>query len=127
MSLSKRLKMAEESRVGNSQYIQPLIPPRPLYGISNAGVYVDADSALRVSAVYSCVRLLGDTISSLPMGAYVRRGRNRISYAAVYGEQPSWINQPNPESTRLEFIEQILTSLNLHGNAYILTLRDETI
>ena len=125
MSLSKRLKMAEESRVGNSQYIQPLIPPRPLYGISNAGVYVDADSALRVSAVYSCVRLLGDTISSLPMGAYVRRGRNRISYAAVYGEQPSWINQPNPESTRLEFIEQILTSLNLHGNAYILTLRDE--
>ena len=125
MSLSKRLKMAEESRVGNSQYIQPLIPPRPLYGISNAGVYVDADSALRVSAVYSCVRLLGDTISSLPMGAYVRRGRNRISYAAVYGEQPNWINQPNPESTRLEFIEQILTSLNLHGNAYILTLRDE--
>ena len=125
MSLSKRLKMAEESRVGNSQYIQPLIQPRPLYGISNAGVYVDADSALRVSAVYSCVRLLGDTISSLPMGAYVRRGRNRISYAAVYGEQPNWINQPNPESTRLEFIEQILTSLNLHGNAYILTLRDE--
>ena len=125
MSLSKRLKMAEESRVGNSQYIQPLIPPRPLYGISNAGVYVDADSALRVSAVYSCVRLLGDTISSLPMGAYVRRGRNRSSYAAVYGEQPNWINQPNPESTRLEFIEQILTSLNLHGNAYILTLRDE--
>lgn len=125
MSLSKRLKMADEARAGNSQYIQPLIPPRPLYGISNAGVYVDADSALRVSAVYSCVRLLGDTISSLPMGAYVRRGRNRISYAAVYGEQPNWINQPNPESTRLEFIEQILTSLNLHGNAYILTLRDE--
>ena len=125
MSLSKRLRAAGEARVGNSQYIQPLIPPRPLYGISNAGVYVDADSALRVSAVYSCVRLLGDTISSLPMGAYVRRGRNRIAYAAVYGEQPNWINQPNPESTRLEFIEQILTSLNLHGNAYVLTLRDE--
>ena len=125
MSLSKRLRAAEETRVGNSQYIQPLIPPRPLYGISNAGVYVDADSALRVSSVYACVRLLGDTISSLPMGAYVRRGRNRISYAAVYGEQPNWINNPNPESTRLEFIEQVLSSLHLQGNAYILTVRDE--
>jgi len=125
MSLSKRLRAAEETRVGNSQYIQPLIPPRPLYGISNAGVYVDADSALRVSSVYACVRLLGDTISSLPMGAYVRRGRNRISYAAVYGEQPNWINTPNPESTRLEFIEQVLSSLHLQGNAYILTVRDE--
>ena len=117
--------MAGEARIGNSQYIEPLIPPRPLYGISNAGVYVDADSALRISAVYACVRLLGDTISSLPMGAYVRRGRNRISYSAVYGNQPEWVNKPNPESTRLEFLEQIITSLHLHGNAYILTLRDE--
>ena len=125
MSLSKRLRAAGEARIGNNQYIQPLIPPRPLYGISNAGVYVDADSALRVSAVYACVRLLGDTISSLPMGAYVRRGRNRIAYGAVYGSQPEWINKPNPEATRLEFIEQIITSLHLHGNAYILTLRDE--
>jgi HK97 family phage portal protein len=59
------------------------------------------------------------------MGAYVRRGRNRISYAAVYGETPTWVDKPNPESTRLEFIEQIITSLHLHGNAYVLTLRDE--
>lgn len=124
MSLSKRLKAAGEARVGNNQYIEPLIPPRPLYGIPNAGVYVDADSALRISTVYSCVRLLGDTVSSLPMGAYVRRGRNRISYSAVYGSQPEWINSPNPEATRLEFIEQIITSLHLHGNAYVLTVRD---
>jgi HK97 family phage portal protein len=125
MSLSKRIKAAGEARVGNSQYIEPLIPPRPLYGISNAGVYVDADSALRISAVYACVRLLGDTISSLPMGAYVRRGRNRIAYGAVYGETPAWVEKPNPEATRLEFLEQVITSLHLHGNAFILTLRDE--
>jgi len=125
MSLSKRLKASGEQRQGNNQYIEPLIPPRPLYGVANAGVYVDADSALRISTVYSCVRLLGDTVSSLPMGAYVRRGRNRISYSAVYGSQPEWINKPNPESTRLEFIEQIITSLHLHGNAYVLTVRDD--
>jgi len=125
MSLSKRLKASGEQRVGNNQYIEPLIPPRPLYGVANAGVYVDQDSAIRVSTVYSCVRLLGDTVSSLPMGAYVRRGRNRISYSAIYGSTPEWVNKPNPEATRLEFIEQIITSLHLHGNAYVLTVRDD--
>jgi len=90
-----------------------------------SGVDVTPDSAIRMSTVYACVRLLGDTISSLPLGAYVRRGRNRISYAAVYGETPAWVNRPNPEASRIEFFEQVLASLNLHGNAYILTVRDE--
>jgi HK97 family phage portal protein len=78
-----------------------------------------------MSTVYACVRLLGDTIASLPLGAYVRRGRNRIPYAVVYGSQPAWINNPNPDTTRLEFFEQVVSSLNLHGNAFILTTRDE--
>jgi HK97 family phage portal protein len=90
-----------------------------------SGIDVNADSAIRMSTVYACVRLLGDTISSLPLAAYVRRGRNRISYASVYGEQPAWINKPNPEASRLEFYEQIIASLNIHGNAYILTVRDD--
>jgi len=125
MSLSKRLRASGEQRQGNNHYLEPLIPHRPLYGVANAGVYVDSESAIRVSTVYSCVRLLGDTVSSLPMGAYVRRGRNRISYSAVYGTVPDWVNKPNPEATRLEFMEQIITSLHLHGNAYVLTVRDD--
>lgn len=124
MSLSKRLKASGETRDMNSQYILPLIPPRPLFGVANTGTYVDTESAIRTSTVYACVRLLGDTISSLPMGAYVRRGRNRLSYASVYGDVPAWINTPNPEQTRLEFIEQVITSMHLHGNAFILTVRD---
>lgn len=125
MSLSKRLRASEEARDMNSQYILPLIPPRPLFGVANTGTYVDTESAIRTSTVYSCVRLLGDTISSLPLGAYVRRGRNRLSYASVYGETPAWVNKPNPEATRLEFIEQVITSMHLHGNAFILTVRDD--
>lgn len=125
MSLSKRLRASEEARDMNSQYITPLIPPRPLFGVANTGTYVDSESAIRTSTVYSCVRLLGDTISSLPLGAYVRRGRNRLSYQSVYGYTPEWVNKPNPESTRLEFIEQVITSLHMHGNAFILTVRDD--
>lgn len=123
MSLSKRLRVAGEKRATN-QFVEPLIPGRPAYA-TPAGVDVNAESAIRMSTVYACVRLLGDTISSLPLSAYVRRGRARINYAAVYGSMPNWINQPNPDTTRLEFFEQVIASLNLHGNAFIITPRDE--
>ena len=123
MSLSKRLGASGEKRA-NNQYIEPLIPGRPAFE-TMAGVVVDAESAIRMSTVYSCVRLLADTVSSLPVGAYVRRGRNRLPYATVYGEQPKWVAKPNPETTRLEFYEQIVTSFKLEGNAFILTVRDD--
>ena len=124
MSLSKRLRESGEKRTNNSQWVEPLIPGRPAY-MAPSGIDVNADSAIRMSTVYACVRLLGDTISSLPLGAYVRRGRNRISYISAFGEQPAWINKPNPEATRLEFFEQVISSLNIHGNAFILTVRDD--
>lgn len=123
MSLSNRLRKASEQRAQN-QFVEPLVPGRPAYS-TPAGVDVNADTAIRMSTVYACVRLLGDTIGSLPLSAYVRRGRQRISYAAVYGSQPEWVNRPNPDTTRLEFYEQVITSLNLHGNAFVLTVRDE--
>ena len=124
MGISKRIRNGIQKRSNDSQWVEPLIPGRPAF-MAPSGIDVTADSAIRMSTVYACVRLLGDTISSLPLGAYVRRGRNRISYAAVYGSQPEWINRPNPESSRLEFFEQVIASLNLHGNAFILTVRDE--
>ena len=103
MGISKRIRVQAEKRQNqDSQYVEPLIPGRPAF-MAPSGVDVTPDSAIRMSAVYACVRLLGDTISSLPLGAYVRRGRNRISYAAVYGETPVWVNRPNPEASRIEF------------------------
>jgi HK97 family phage portal protein len=124
MSLSNRLRNSGEKRSGNNQFVEPLIPGRPAYE-TLAGVVVDEETAIRMSTVYSCIRLLSDTISSLPVGAYVRRGRARLSYASVYGEVPNWVQNPNPETTRLEFYEQIVTSFKLNGNAYILLIRDD--
>ena len=124
MGISKRIRNAGQKRSNDSQWVEPLIPGRPAF-MAPSGIDVTADSAIRMSTVYACVRLLGDTISSLPLGAYVRRGRNRIAYGAVYGSTPEWVNRPNPETSRLEFFEQVIASLNLHGNAFILTVRDE--
>lgn len=123
MSLSKRLRAVEKRSQGDA-WFNRLIPGRPDVQ-SSAGVVVDADTSMRLSTVYACVRLRSGTISSLPFGAYVRRGRQRLSYAAIYGETPSWITKPNPEQTRLEFFEQLITSLDLRGDAFILTVRDQ--
>ena len=123
MSLSTRLRDNNEKRNVNNQFVEPLIPGRPPFE-TMSGVVVDEETAIRISTVYACVRLLADTISSLPVNAYVRRGRVRLAYSAVYGETPNWVQNPNPETTRLEFYEQIVTSFKLNGNAYILTVRD---
>jgi len=102
----------------------PFTIPRNGYTGSLSGVSVTTDTAIRMSTVYACVRLRSGSVSSLPLGAYVRRGRNRIAYASIYGQAPAWINRPNPETTRLEFFEQVVSSMDIHGNAYILTVRD---
>lgn len=124
MSLSNRLRSNSQKRSINNQYIDPIVPGRALYA-ADSGVVINSESAIRISTVYSCIRLLADTVSSLPVSAYVRRGRARLPYAAVYGEQPNWVSRPNAETTRLEFYEQIVTSFKLEGNAYILTVRDD--
>ena len=123
MSLSKRLRTTEKRSVGDAWY-QRLIPARPDSQVE-AGVLVDPDTSMRLSTVYACVRLRSGTISSLPFGAYVRRGRQRLTYAAVYGSTPAWINKPNPEQTRLEFFEQLITSMDLRGDGFVLLIRDE--
>ena len=124
MSLSKRLRNSGEKRAAGDTWVGPLIPGRPPI-TETAGVYVDADSAMRISTVFACVRLRSGTVSSLPVGAYVRRGRVRLSYAAAYGETPQWLIKPNPEQTKLEFFEQMITSMDLRGDAFILTVRDD--
>lgn len=123
MSLSKRLRTQEKRQAGDA-WFNRLIPGRP-ESESTGGVLVDADTSMRLSTVYACVRLRSGTISSLPFGAYVRRGRQRLTYGSVYGANPAWINKPNPDQTRLEFFEQLITSMDLRGDAFILTIRDE--
>lgn len=124
MSLSKRLRNSGEKRSTSDAWVGPLIPGRPPV-TDLAGVYVDADTAMRISTVFACVRLRSGTIASLPVGAYVRRGRVRLSYATAYGETPQWLIKPNPEQTKLEFFEQMITSMDLRGDAFILTVRDD--
>jgi len=47
---------------------------------SYSGVTVTEDTSLRLSAVYACVRLISDTISTLPVDQFIRRDGQRFPY-----------------------------------------------
>jgi HK97 family phage portal protein len=68
-----------------------------------------ADGALRLSAVWACVRLLADTISTLPIDVF--RGRQQIA-------MPPLLVSPAAGLSREEWVYQLMVSLLLRGNAY---------
>lgn len=84
---------------------------------SATGKYVTPDTALQVSAVYACVRVLSETIASLPLHVYRRLDSGKARDADHY-LYPLLHDAPNPEMTSFEFRETMMGHLCLRGNAY---------
>lgn len=87
-------------------------------GSSYAGKSVTPESALTISAVWSCVRLISETIATLPLGVYRedRDGRKQADkshplYRVLH-------DLPNADFTAAEFWEGATACLLLWGNAY---------
>jgi HK97 family phage portal protein len=95
-------------------------PTEPVH----AGVTVTQDNALRLTAVFACVRLNSETVGALPADA-VRYAVGNPSVREPMPRPPGWLAQPNPETTWFELIERAQTCLEMDGNAFILiTARD---
>jgi HK97 family phage portal protein len=82
----------------------------------HAGVEVSQTSALRVSVVWRCIRLISETLAALPADAVRKRGEIR----EPVDRPPRWLSMPNPETSWFEFIERIMESLLMDGNAFVL-------
>ena len=80
---------------------------------------VTEDTSLRLSAVYACVRLISDTISTLPYDQYIRRDGQRFPYRP----KDAWVDRPSTEMPRTTFWKQVIISLLLDGNAFVLVTR----
>lgn len=88
---------------------------------TNAGVVIDQENVLKVNAVYACVRLISDSISTLPVDSYQRRNGARLPYRP----KPEWLDMPDIGVTFSDLTQLAVTSLLLNGNAFIRVLRDE--
>ena len=87
---------------------------------TEAGTPIDESTAMRISAFYSCVLLISDTISTLPVDSYIRRDGNRVPFRP----RPEWVMKPDVDLLRSEHYQQVLVSLLLDGNAFIRIYRD---
>jgi HK97 family phage portal protein len=85
---------------------------------SDSGEYVDSFSAIQVSTVFACIRILSDSISSLPLILYKQTGAGRLR--AVDDNLFFLLSQePNPESSAVSAISFLVASMCLHGNAFM--------
>tara|TARA_Y100000310_G_scaffold201380_1_gene201458 strand:- start:736 stop:2409 length:1674 start_codon:yes stop_codon:yes gene_type:complete len=92
-------------------------------GSTTSGVSVTEDNALQLSAVWACVRVISETVGSLPLMVYRRDGMDR----QILREHPLFTllhDCPNPDMTAMQFREALQMHVLTWGNGYARIERD---
>lgn len=92
-------------------------------GLSQAGKPVNERTALQMTTVYACVRVISETVASLPLHVYryTDEGKERDYKHPLYRILH---DEPNSEMTSFVFRETLMTHLLLWGNAYAQIIRN---
>jgi len=86
--------------------------------LSGTGVYVSPESALRYTTVLICVRVLAESVASLPCLLYKKRadgGKDRATEHPLYKVLH---DQANAWNTAFEYTEGTMVNLSTRGNGY---------
>lgn len=86
-------------------------------GYSSAGKVVNESTALTLSAVWACQRVLSETIGALPWGVYKRDPEGNLEKAPEH-PMSRLLYAPNADMTGEEFREALVLNLCQSGNAY---------
>ncbi|SAF04911.1 phage portal protein [Enterobacter hormaechei] len=89
------------------------------FGTSSSGKVVTADKAIQLSAVWACVRLLSESISTLPLKIYIRQPDGSRKAATDHPAYSILCRKPNSEMTPSRFMLMVVASICLRGNAFI--------
>lgn len=94
-----------------------------VFGRSASGKKVNEFTAMQTTAVYACVRILAESIASLPLHVYEYKGQGK---ERVPGHPLYFLlhDSPNPEMTSFIFRETAMIHLLLWGNSYSQIIRD---
>jgi HK97 family phage portal protein len=85
---------------------------------THSGKTVNADSALYSSAVVACVRVLAETLASLPLVVYKKRTDGGKDVATDHPLYNLLHDSPHPMLSSFDFRELVMGHLCLRGNAY---------
>ena len=97
---------------------------RFLFGQSSAGKTVNERTAMQMTAVYACVRILAESIAALPLHVFQQGPDGSRVKAEAFPLFRLLHDEPNPEMTSFIFRETLMTHLLLWGNAYAQILRN---
>ena len=94
------------------------------FGGSAAGKRVNERSAMQMTAVYSCVRILAEAVAELPLHLYRYKEDGGKEKALDHPLYLLLHDEPNPEMSSFVFRETLMTHLLLWGNAYAQIIRN---
>ena len=94
------------------------------FGGSTAGKRVNERSAMQMTAVYSCVRILAEAVAGLPLHLYRYKDDGGKEKAIDHPLYLLLHDEPNPEMSSFVFRETLMTHLLLWGNAYAQIIRN---
>ena len=125
MGLFKRSRDGPKERRDRSEKMKDFIRGVDVdyIGNSNSGVRVDELRAMQTSAVYACVKILSETVASLPLHLYKKEKEGKHELADQHPLNACLYELPNEEMTSFEFRESMMSSLLLWGNAYARIIR----
>jgi HK97 family phage portal protein len=85
---------------------------------SAAGMSVTPESAMKLSAVFACVRVRSETLATCPLIIYKRLPNGGKVRAPEHPLYHVLHNSPNQWQTSVEYIEMTQAHLDLRGNAF---------
>ena len=95
-----------------------------LFGNTTSGKVVTERSAMQMTAVYSCVRILSEAVAGLPVHVYRYTATGGKEKALDHPLYRLLHDEPNPEMTSFTFRETLMGHLLMWGNAYAQIVRN---
>jgi len=116
--LGRLLKSSEQRAVTyQSLFLTDQLGP----SVTRSGVPMNSHEAMKIGVVYAAMRLITDSISTLPVSSYTRQNDRRYPHP-----RPDWLDNPEPDRGvgRIDHFQMVLMSLLIDGNAYVRKLRN---
>jgi HK97 family phage portal protein len=94
------------------------------FGPTASGKAVNERTAMTVTAVYACVRVLSEAIAGLPLHVFQHIGGGGKAHIPRHSLYFLLHDAPNPDMTSFVFRETLMAHLLLWGNAYAQIIRN---
>ena len=93
---------------------------------TNSGVSVDQNTALTYSAIYACVRVLSESVASLPVDVLKKEVDGDTVNDTTHPVYKLLARKPNSYMTSFTWRQILMTNLVLNGNSFFKIIRDNS-